>query len=79
MKTRPMDSRTRALVKAVTWRLLASAITATCAWLVTGEAACAASIGALDTLIKLGSYYLHERAWDRASLGGVDMARQRTF
>ena len=74
----PNDSRSRALAKATTWRLLATAITATCAWLVTGEAACAASIGALDTLIKFGSYYFHERLWDRASLRRADLAHQRT-
>ena len=64
-----MDSRARALAKATTWRLLATLITATCAWAVTGEAAWAASIGALDALVKFGSYYLHERLWDRATFG----------
>ena len=74
-----MDSRTRALAKATTWRLLATAITATCAWLVTGEAAYAASIGALDTFVKFGSYYLHERAWERAGLGKALGPHQGTF
>jgi uncharacterized membrane protein len=73
-----MHSRARALAKAATWRLLATAITATCAWLVTGEVAYAASIGALDTLIKFGSYYLHERAWDRAALAGPPARCQPT-
>ena len=74
-----MDSRTRALAKATTWRLLATAITVTCAWLVTGEAAYAASIGALDTFIKFGGYYLHERLWDRARLGRAQPSYQRTL
>jgi len=74
-----MDSRTRALAKATTWRLLATAITATCAWLVTGEAMYAASIGALDTFIKFGSYYLHERLWDRARPGRAQAIYQRTL
>lgn len=78
MNKLPTDSRARALAKATTWRFLATAITATCAWLVTGEVACAASIGALDTLIKFGSYYFHERLWDRASLGKADVTYQRT-
>jgi uncharacterized membrane protein len=73
-----MVSRTRALAKATTWRLLATAITATCAWLVTGEVVYAASIGALDTVIKFGSYYLHERLWDRAMLGRAQPNCQRT-
>jgi uncharacterized membrane protein len=73
-----MDSRGRALAKATTWRILATVITATCAWLVTGEAACAASIGVLDTLIKFGGYYLHERLWDRAAFGRARVIYQRT-
>jgi uncharacterized membrane protein len=73
-----IDSRTRALAKATTWRLLATAITAACAWLVTGEIACAASIGALDTLVKFGSYYFHERLWDRASLERDELTYPRT-
>ena len=74
-----MDSRTRALAKATTWRLLATAITATCAWLVTGEVVYAASIGALDTFIKFGGYYLHERLWDRARPGKAQAVYQRTL
>ena len=74
-----MDSRTRALAKATTWRFLATAITATCAWLVTGEAMYAASIGALDTFIKFGSYYLHERLWDRATLDRTQPSYPRTL
>lgn len=31
----------------------------------TRETAFAATIGALDAFIKFGSYYLHERVWDR--------------
>lgn len=64
-----MDSRLRALAKAGTWRIVALAITAACAWLVTGEIKYAASIGLADTVIKLGSYYFHERLWDRARVG----------
>ena len=64
-----MDSRLRALAKATTWRIVALAITAACAWLVTGEVTYAALIGAADTVIKLGGYYVHERLWDRVRLG----------
>ncbi len=59
----------RALAKATTWRILATAITAGCTWAVTGEVAFAASVGALDAFVKFGSYYLHERFWDRVDSG----------
>jgi len=39
----------------------------------------AASIGALDTFIKFGSYYLHERFWDRATLDRAQPSYQRTL
>ena len=64
-----MDHPRRALAKAATWRLVAVAITGSVAWVVTGEVAWAVSIGALDTLLKFGSYYLHERVWDRTDFG----------
>jgi uncharacterized membrane protein len=73
-----MNARGRALAKATTWRILATATTATCAWLVTGEPGCAASIGLLDTVIKFGGYYLHERAWERAAPGRRRVVYQRT-
>jgi uncharacterized membrane protein len=64
-----MDPRTRAFAKATTYRLLGTAVTVSCAWLLTGKATCAASIGVLDTVLKLGGYYVHERLWDRAGSG----------
>jgi uncharacterized membrane protein len=74
-----MSARGRALAKATTWRVLATGITAGCAWLVTGEVLFAASIGALDTCVKLGGYYLHERLWDRMELGGAETPYGHTF
>ena len=44
-------------------------MTAVIAWIVTGSPAIAASIGLADTLIKLVTYYLHERMWLRISFG----------
>jgi len=44
-----MDSPQRSLVKALTWRLIAAAITTAVAWFVTGDTAFAATIGVDDT------------------------------
>ena len=44
-------------------------VTVGVAWLVTGQAKLAASIGLLDTLVKLVAFYLHERAWLRVKFG----------
>ena len=67
-----METRTRSILKALTWRAGALAITVSAAWVVTGRAGVAASIGVLDTAVKLLAFYLHERAWLRVRFGKVE-------
>ena len=64
-----MESHYRSIVKTLTWRVLATAITFSVAWILLGKLGKAAEIGILDTLIKLGAYYSHERAWNRLQFG----------
>ena len=63
------DGRWRSVVKALSWRLVASAVTVTVVWVVTGKMEVAAVIGAGDTLVKILLYYFHERAWIRIGFG----------
>ncbi len=58
-----MESRIRTIIKAFSWRFIATLVTFTVAWVVTKELTFAAEIGIADSLIKLGAYYFHERAW----------------
>ena len=44
-------------------------ITGVVAYVVTRELATAVAIGAADTVLKFGAYYVHERAWNRVKLG----------
>lgn len=60
-----MEPRRRSIFKAISWRIIATTVTGTVALLVTGELAVAGAIGTMDAAIKLGAYYLHERAWLR--------------
>ena len=64
-----MESQSRSLAKTMTWRIIATLITAGVAFALTGKIVLAATIGLVDTLIKLGAYYAHERAWNRVMLG----------
>ena len=64
-----MESRYRSIVKAITWRAIATMITSIVAFLLTGELHLAAAIGVVDTTVKLGAYYAHERAWNNVSVG----------
>lgn len=64
-----MESHYRSIVKTLTWRALATAITFSVAWILLGKLGKAAEIGILDTLIKFGAYYSHERVWNRFQFG----------
>ncbi len=64
-----MESHFRTITKALSWRFVATSITFTVAWLVTGKLSFAVEIGVADTLIKLGAYYFHERLWIRVKFG----------
>ena len=64
-----MESHRRSIAKTLSWRLVATVITAVVVWIVTESLQFAAVVGGVDTLLKLGAYYLHERLWNRVSLG----------
>ena len=64
-----MESHSRTIAKALSWRFIATLITFTVAWIITRELTFAAEIGLADTIIKLGAYYFHERLWIRIQFG----------
>jgi len=63
------DGKKRSLAKSLSWRFLAVVITLVVTFVVTGEILIAASIGFLDSLIKIFAYYYHERAWNGTNFG----------
>jgi uncharacterized membrane protein len=58
-----VDTHSRSLAKALSWRAIALVITTAVSFLLSKDVAIAVSIGLADSLIKIGGYYLHERAW----------------
>ncbi|MCG8424532.1 MAG: DUF2061 domain-containing protein [Proteobacteria bacterium] len=64
-----METRKRSIAKALSWRFIATLITSLVVFAATGEIILAAEIGLLDTLIKLGAYFGHERMWLRIPYG----------
>ena len=66
-----MESHKRSIAKALSWRAIATVITAIVAWVITGQVKTAITIGACDTIIKLTVYYLHERTWNHVRFGVV--------
>ena len=59
-------------MKAVTWRAGGTVVTFFIAWIITGEATLSVGIGLLDSLVKVGAFYLHERMWNRLRFGKLE-------
>ena len=64
-----MESHYRSIAKAITWRLGGTVVTFIVAWIITRELSLAAGIGLLDTVVKIGAFYVHERIWNKVSFG----------
>ena len=63
------ETRRRSIVKTLSWRVLATGITTSVTYALTGQWELAATVGLADAVIKLGAYYAHERAWGRIAFG----------
>jgi len=64
-----VDADRKSLARALSWRVVAWALTVGIVYLFTGKAVLALAIGVADSLLKIFAYYLHERGWtslDRA-------------
>lgn len=59
------DSKTKSLLKTLSWRAVATIITMIIAYFIVGDLTVALSIGAFDVIIKMIAYYFHERAWSK--------------
>jgi adenylylsulfate kinase len=64
-----METHSRTIAKALTWRAGGFVMTVAIAWIVTRRADVAASIGVLDTAVKVAAYYFHERLWLKVRFG----------
>jgi uncharacterized membrane protein len=58
-----IDTHSRSFAKALSWRVFALAITTAVSFALSDSVAIAISIGVVDSMIKIGAYYAHERAW----------------
>ena len=64
-----MESHLRSVAKAITWRAGGTVVTFIVAWILTRRFELAAQIGILDTIVKIGAFYAHERLWNRLNFG----------
>ena len=66
-----MESHKRSIAKTISWRVVATIITGTVTWFLTGRLDFAVTVGLADTFVKFFIYYAHERMWTRISYGKV--------
>ncbi|PCI07127.1 MAG: hypothetical protein COB77_05360 [Gammaproteobacteria bacterium] len=67
----PKESRTRSVLKAFSWRIIATTTTIVIAYAITGETETAIAIGSIEFFSKFIIYYIHERIWQRAPQGAI--------
>ncbi len=63
------DRHRRSIVKAITFRIVATLATIIIVYLVTGNLKLSGLLGGLDLISKFILYYLHERIWESISWG----------
>ena len=64
-----LETKARSVVKAFSWRLIATLTTALLVYLMTGEGAIAISVGGMEVIAKFLLYYAHERLWQVVRFG----------
>lgn len=65
------ESHFRSLLKAMSWRIVATSTTALIAFFVIGEIEVALMIGGIEFILKFAIYYGHERLWQLMPRGSI--------
>jgi uncharacterized membrane protein len=64
-----MDSKSRSIAKAISYRTFGSMSTAFIFYFMTGDATLSAGAGVADSVVKLSLYFIHERMWNHIGFG----------
>lgn len=67
-----METHFRSILKAVSYRFFGTIVTFGVAFVLTKSFELAAQIGVLDTILKIGAFYFHERLWHRIKIGKIE-------
>ena len=70
------SSRTRHIIKTITWRLIGTMDTMFMGWLISGDPTVGLKIGGFELVTKMGLYYIHERLWHRTDFGLIEMVEE---
>ncbi len=63
------DAHHRSILKALSWRVIATLATMSIVFAFTRKVALSAGVGAVEVVVKLILYYLHERIWGFLGIG----------
>ncbi len=66
-----METHLRSIAKAVSWRIGGTTVTFVVALVISGQVELAVKVGLLDTFVKVGAFYFHERIWHRIGFGKI--------
>jgi adenylylsulfate kinase len=64
-----METRTRSLAKAISWRIFATLTTALLVFAFTGNLVISESVALTELASKIVIYYVHERVWNLLRFG----------
>jgi adenylylsulfate kinase len=64
-----METNSRSIAKAVSYRLLGSACTGLIFFVLTGKMTLSIGAGFLDMIVKVAAYFVHERIWNHIDYG----------
>ena len=62
-------SRTRSILKTISWRVVGSLDTIALGWFITGDPTVGLKVGGLELITKFILYYIHERLWIKNKYG----------
>jgi len=63
------EHHSRTIVKAISWRIIATLTTMTIVYIFTRKIVLSLGVGLVEVIAKLTFYYLHGRLWNRISWG----------
>ncbi|MEM3626743.1 MAG: DUF2061 domain-containing protein [Candidatus Bathyarchaeia archaeon] len=64
-----MEKPIRSLMKAVSWRIVATLTTIILVFIFTGNIVISGGVGFLELFVKIAVYYIHERIWNLLDFG----------
>jgi adenylylsulfate kinase len=70
-----METHTRSIAKALSWRIIATLTTTLLVFIFTGNLIVSGGVGLTEFLSKILIYYVHERAWNASNFGRIQKAK----